>query len=145
MAASTAPMSTYKTFLMKSTDGSAYTKLVDIKDYSDLLGEPDTIEVTTLSQRMRTYVEGLLDNDNITFTCNYTKNDFTTCKALEGVVGHYAVWFGGTGEGDGLTPNGEDGKFKFDAYLSVGVPGKGVGDAREFTVILTPISEITFE
>lgn len=30
--------STYKTFLMHSTDGSAYTKVIDIKDFPDLGG-----------------------------------------------------------------------------------------------------------
>lgn len=41
-------MNTYMTFLMKSTDGSAYTDLVPIKDYPDFLNEVNTIDVTNL-------------------------------------------------------------------------------------------------
>ena len=43
MAAATAPISTYKTYLMYKSTSSAetYTKLCDIKSFPDLGGEPE--------------------------------------------------------------------------------------------------------
>ena len=38
-------ISTYKVFLMKSTDGSKYDKLIDIKDFPDLGGAPELLEL----------------------------------------------------------------------------------------------------
>lgn len=43
MAATTTPISTYKTYLMykSTTSATAYTKLIDIKNFPDLGGEPE--------------------------------------------------------------------------------------------------------
>ena len=49
-------ITSYKTFLMHSTDGTAYTKLVDIKEFPDLGKAPDTIDITTLSDSMKRYL-----------------------------------------------------------------------------------------
>ena len=106
-------ISTYKIFLMSSTDGSAYTKLIDIKSFPDLGGAPEMLETTTLSDAMQTYIPGIQSLDALEFEANYTKEDFAKLKALEGKEQQYAVWFGGTGEGETLTPTGSDGKFKF--------------------------------
>lgn len=43
---------TYQTYLMHGTSGS-YTKLCDIKEFPDLGGEPEQVEITTLSDSMR--------------------------------------------------------------------------------------------
>ena len=39
-------ISTYKIFLMSSTDGSQYEKLIDIKSFPDLGGAPEMLETT---------------------------------------------------------------------------------------------------
>ena len=46
--------SSYKSFLMKKGTGDTYEKLVDIKDYPDIGGSPETLETTTLSDSMQT-------------------------------------------------------------------------------------------
>lgn len=135
-------ISTYKVFLMKASGGT-YSKLVDIKDFPDLGGAPEMLETTTLSDKMQTYIPGIQSNDALEFTCNYTKADFETLKALEGTTGSYAVWFGGTESGGVLTPDGSNGKFAFDGELSVYPVGAGVNEVVDMKVTIAPSSVIT--
>lgn len=137
-------ISTYKVFLMDAS-GTTPSKLVDIKDFPDLMGVPEAIETTTLSDKMRTYIPGIQDAEQLEFTCNYTKADFTTLQAKEGTAQAYAVWFGGTESNGVVTPTGSDGKFSFTAYLNVSVVGAGVNEVVDMTVTLTPTTVITFE
>lgn len=136
-------ISTYKVFLMKSTDGSQYEKLIDIKDFPDLGGAPEMLETTTLSDSMQTYIPGIQSLDALEFNTNYTKEDFDTLKALEGQDIHYAVWFGGTATGGTVTPTGSDGKFEFKGSLSVFPVGGGVNEVIGMTVTIAPSTPIT--
>lgn len=135
-------ISSYKIFLMKkgSTD---YEKLIDIKEFPDLGGSPESLDTTTLSDKMRTYIPGIQDNEAMEFTANYTLADYIKLKALEGVDNAYAVWFGGTEGMDGtLTPTGSDGKFEFNGALSVFPTGSGVNEVVEMTITIMPSSVI---
>ena len=147
MAASTTPTSTKWTFLMyqSTTTTTEYTKLVDIKDYSDIGGEREMLDITTLSDDMQHFIPGIiqLENGSLQFTCNYTKGDYTTLKALENIEKHYAVWLGASVNGATTSPSGEDGKFAFDGQLSVRVVGKGVNEVREMQVSIAPTTDIT--
>lgn len=136
-------ISTYKVFLMKSTDGSQYEKLIDIKDFPDLGGAPEMLETTTLSDSMQTYIPGIQSLDALEFNTNYTKEDFDSLKALEGQDIHYAVWFGGTVAGGTVTPTGSDGKFNFKGSLSVFPVGGGVNEVIGMTVTIAPSTPIT--
>lgn len=137
-------ISTYKIFLMKKTSStSTYEKLIDIKDFPDLGGSPEMLETTTLSDKMQTYIPGIQSLDALEFTANYTKEDFTKLKALEGVENEFAVWFGGTEEGNVLTPTGTDGKFQFKGQLSVFPVGGGVNEVVDMTVTIAPSTPIS--
>ena len=136
-------ISTYKAFLMKSTDGSVYEKLIDIKDFPDLGGAPEMLETTTLSDSMQTYIPGIQSLDALEFTTNYTKEDYEKLKDLEGVENYYAVWFGGTVEGGVATPTGSDGKFNFKGQLSAFVTGGGVNEVVGMTISIAPSTPIT--
>ena len=135
-------ISTYKIFLMKKTT-STYEKLIDIKDFPDLGGSPEMLEITTLSDKMQTYIPGIQSLDALEFTANYTKEDFTKLKALEGVENEFAVWFGGTEEANVLTPTGTDGKFQFKGQLSVFPVGGGVNEVVDMKVTIAPSTPIT--
>lgn len=101
-------ISTYKVFLMKKADsGEQWSKLINIKEFPDLGGEPEMLETTTLSDNMQTYIAGIQSLDGLSFTANYTLADFQTLKALEGKKVSYAVWFGGT-ESDGTVTDEMD-------------------------------------
>jgi len=136
-------ISTYKVFLMvKGDTGDTYSKLVDIKDFPDLGGAPEMLETTTLSDNMQTYIPGIQSLDSLEFTANYTKEDFEKLKAMEGVEKTYAVWFGATGSGSSLAPNGSDGKFYFNGQLSVFPVGGGVNEVVDMTITIAPSSPI---
>lgn len=135
-------ISTYKIFLMMKKEAS-YEKLIDIKDFPDLGGAPEMLETTTLSDKMQTYIPGIQSLDALEFTANYTKEDFTKLKALEGVEHEYAVWFGGTEAANVLTPTGTDGKFQFKGQLSAFPVGGGVNEVVGMTVTIAPSTPIT--
>ena len=138
-------INTYKVFLMKKgSSGDTWTKLINIKEFPDLGGEPEMLETTTLSDNMQTYISGIQSLDGLSFTANYTMEDFKTLKALEGTKESYAVWFGGTESGGSLTPDGSNGKFSFDGELSVYPVGGGVNEVVNMNITIAPSTPITF-
>lgn len=134
--------STYKTFLMlgSGTGTPTYSKLVDIKSFGDLGGVPETIDVTTLSDKKRKTVPGVEDLETITFTANYTAADYDTVAAVAGTEKSFAVWFGGTESNGVVTPTGSDGKFEMTGVLSVYKNGGGVNEAQEMTISINASS-----
>lgn len=134
-------ISTYKVFLMMKGD-SDYEKLIDIKDFPDLGGAPEQLETTTLSDNMQTFIPGIQTLDALEFTANYTLEDYTRLKALEGSEHDFSVWFGGTGVGSTLVPDGSNGKFNFAGQLSVFPVGGGVNEVVDMTITISPSAPI---
>ena len=134
---------TYQTYLMKGTSATppVYSKLCDIKEFPDLGGEPEQVEITTLSDSMRRYVPGIQDTEALTFTTNYTLADYNALVALAGQENNYAVWFD---DGSAVSPSGLLGQWSLKGYLSVFVTGAGVNDPREMQITITPTTVITF-
>ena len=135
-------ISTYKSFLMHKVS-DAWEKLVDIKSFPDLGGAPELLETTTLSDRMTTNIMGIQSLDALEFECNYTKEDYTKLKAMEGTDTEFAVWLGGSEAGAVVTPTGSDGKFEFKGQLSVYVNGGGVNEVVNMTVSIAASTPIT--
>ena len=140
-------ISTYKSFLMYAIQEDEnivkWEKLIDIKSFPDLGGAPELLETTTLSDPMTTNILGIQSLDALEFECNYTLDDYTRLKAMEGSDMTFAVWLGGTDGATGAVPSGEDGKFIFGGQLSVYVNGGGVNEVVNMTVSIaasTPIS-----
>lgn len=146
MAASTTPIGTYKTYLMykATTAATQYTKLVDIKNFPDLGGEPERIDVTTLSDRVRKYIAGVQDIASMQFTANYTAADFNKLNNLTGSQREYAVWIGATTSNSVDTPTGDDGKFSWTGDLVVYKTGGDVNAAQEMSITVYPSTEIAF-
>lgn len=137
-------ISTYKVFLMKK-DSTTYSKLIDVKEFPDLGGNPESLETTTLSDNMQTYIPGIQSIEALSFTANYTKADYTTLKALEDTENDYSVWIGGTLSGSTLTPTGSDGKFNFKGRLSVYPVGGGVNEVINMQITILPSTPITMD
>lgn len=135
-------ISSFKAYLMYKTNGS-YAKLIDIKDYPDLGGAPESLDTTTLSDSMHTYIPGIQDTEALTFTANYTSADFATVDALKDTDTDFAVWFGATESGGVYTPDGSDGKFEFTGRASVYVNGAGVNEVVNMTITIMPSTVIT--
>lgn len=134
-------ISSMYTFLMTSTNGSTYTKLVDIKSHPALMSPPEMLDTTTLTNTGRTYIPGIQENEALTFSANYTKADFTTLEALAGTDGYYAVWFGVDSSNN---PDGSNGKFSFKGDLRVSKDEGGVNEVENMTITIAPSTDITF-
>lgn len=136
-------ISSYMSYLMHKASGgsSNYTKLVDIKDFPALGGEPERIDVTTLSDGQYMYTPGIQTMEAMTFTANYDATSFSTLKALEGKEEEYAVWFGAASGG---TPDGNRGKTSFKGELSVYIDGAGVNEAINMKITIMPTTDLTF-
>ena len=108
-------------------------KVVDIKDFPDLIGEPNMLETTTLSDEAVTNIPGIKSSDMLTFTCNYTKEDFAEVNGKADTPLHYALEFS-----DGS-------KFTWQGQHTCGVPGKGVDEVIEFTINIAASTAVKFE
>lgn len=135
-------ISTYRVFLMHKATGGNYEKLIDIKSFPDLGGAPEMLETTSLSDNMQTYISGIQSMDAMEFEANYTLADFKKLKALEGKNEEYAVWFGGTGDGETLTPTGTDGKFNIKGQLSAYPVGGGVNEVINMNISIAPSAPV---
>lgn len=135
--------SSYKSFLMYKKSGETYEKLVDIKDYPDIGGSPETLETTTLSDGMQTYINGIQSSEAMEFTINYDSTTYDTIDALADTETAFAIWFGGTESAGVVTPTGSEGKFEFKGYISIRVSGKGVNEVREAVISIAPSTVIT--
>lgn len=147
MAASTAPVSTYKTYLMykSTTQTTEYTKLLDIKSFPDLGGEPERIDVTTLSDRVRKYTAGVQDLSSFNFTANYIAADYTKVLALVGQQRDYAIWVGATTDSSGIdTPTGANGQWSWTGDVSVFKNGGEVNASQDMTITAFPSTEFAF-
>ena len=137
--------STYMTFLMHKNN-SNYEKLIDITEFPDLGTDPEMLETTTLSDRMKTFIIGIEGSEAMNCVTNYDKAGYTALKALKNKKEGFAVWFGGTEQEDGsVTPTGTEGKFSFDGQLSVRVTGGGVNEVRKMNITIAPSSVIKDE
>ena len=132
-------ISSYKAFLMKGTGSGtlSWSKLVDIKEFPDLGGPPEQLETTTLSDGTRTYIPGIQNTEQRSFTANYSATDYATLAALKGTLLDVAVWFGGTESQGVVTPTGDNGKFEGKGYIDVYVNGAGVNEVVNMTITLT--------
>ena len=119
------------TLKMGESEG-ALEKVVDIKDFPDLIGEPNMLETTTLSDEAVTNIPGIRSSDMLTFTCNYTKADFTAVNEKANTALYYALEFS-----DGS-------KFTWQGQHTCGVPGKGVDEVIEFTINIAASTAVEF-
>lgn len=147
MAASTGETNSSMSYLMYAEDSApdTYKKLIDISDYPDLGSDPEALEITTLSDLQQRFIPGIKANSALAFNANYVRADYAKLAAMEGKTYHYAVWFGGTDNGDGTTTaTGDDGKFAFDGKLTVRPSGSGTNEARKMAISIMPSTAIVF-
>ena len=137
-------MSTIGTALMVK-EGGLWNQVVPITTYPDLGGDPELIDITTLQDKVRRNVNGVEDLGSFAFGALYTPENYQRLKDLEGEEREYALWFGGTGEGDSYVPTGSDGIFSFSGELKAHVAGNGVNEARNISFSIAVDSEISFD
>ena len=125
-------INTYGITLKWGESATDVKKVVDIKDFPDMIGDPEMLETTTLSDAQVTNIPGIKGSDMLTFTCNYTKADFTAVNTDAEKPLHYALEFS-----DGS-------KFAWQGQHTCGLPGKGVNEVVEFTINIAASSPVEF-
>ncbi len=119
---------------LPSTTSATYTKLCDITDFSDLSGELERAETTTLSEKVaRTYKKTLRNTSDLTFTANYTREDYKKIQEIE---------FDPTdSERDFCLLFEQDGSvIEWVGDISVGITGGGIGETIHMTVTTVAIT-----
>ena len=125
-------ISTFGVELKWGETAEAATKVVDIKDFPDLIGDPNLLETTTLSDAQQTNIPGIKSSDILSFTCNYTSAEFATVNADANKELHYVLAFS-----DGSS-------FSWKGQHTCGVPGKGVDEVIEFTINIAASTSVEF-
>lgn len=125
-------ISTYLATLKWGTTKDQVAKVIDIKEFPDLIGEPNMLETTTLSDGAQTYIPGIKTTDSMAFLFNYTKEDFAKVKADEGKTLFYELSFS-----DGS-------KFTWQGSHVATLPGKGVDEVVEAGITIAPSSVVEF-
>lgn len=116
------------------------TELKDLLSTPDLgIGDPEKVEVTTLADDTRRYINGLKDvGDSLEFEFNYVAGPEESYAKLQAVQDAKEVHKFKVELPDGLS-------FSFDAMASVKITGAAVGEQIKFTLNLTPYSAITVQ
>lgn len=127
-------INTASTTLYKSTDGTTYTKLVDIISYPDMGSTPSKLDTTDLSATIfKTSILGLQEVPDLTFDCNYDEATYNTINGLTASNYYFRLTFGTT-----------DGKFEWQGQVKIFANGGGVDEVRKMTVVLSASTAITF-
>ena len=125
-------ISSYNVQLKWGTTGSAVEKIVDIKDFPDLMGAPETLETTTLSDATQTHINGIRSSESMAFTCNYTKEDFTKVVADAEKNLYYVLEFS-----DGS-------QFAWQGQHTCSITGKGVNEVIEYVINVSASTAVEF-
>ena len=132
----------YATGTDEINSSTAFTKLVSIKDFPDLGGAPDQVEITDLDDDVQKFLLGVQSMSALEFTANYVPANYdkltgtgsgNTTNHTDGTIRKYCVAFG---------ENGEYGVFSWEGQLSVWVVGGGVNAAREMRISISAASKV---
>lgn len=118
--------------LAYSTNGTtSYTDLTDLLEIPSLGGSIDKVDVTTLADASKKYINGIKDYGDLAFKFNYAKEQFTTLNGLTGST-HFKVTLPDTTTAT------------FSGEPSVSLEGVGVGAAMTYTLNISLDSDIDF-
>lgn len=110
---------------------TTYTDLAGLQEIPDIGGKVDKIEVTTMKDTSKRYIQGLSDPGDLAFKFLYangaTTDAFRVLKGLEAAAVPVAFEVG--------FPDGT--KIDFTAYVQVSLNGVKTGEVLGFTLNLT--------
>lgn len=125
------------TTLSYKASGSTYTELEHLMEVPEMGGDPEKIEVTTLSDEVKKYINGVKDLGDLTFKFLYdNETETSNYRVLKGLqdankVAEFKVEYpDGTGH-------------EFGAFVNVKMDAAAVNAAMTFTVGMSLQSDIT--
>ena len=125
-------ISTYMATLEWGETADAVKKVIDIKEFPDLMGEPNMLETTTMSDAAQTFIPGIKSMDSMSFTYNYDKTTFAAVKADEGKSLFYKLGFS---DGSNFTWQG--------SHVAT-MSGAGVDEVVNAGISIAPSTEVVF-
>lgn len=131
-------------YLMKGTGVSesvTYSKLVDILDFPDMGGAPETLDGTTLSDEMELQEEGITKLGALEFTCflDAESADYDSLVALKGIETPFALYIGKSSSG---APDGHVMKLGWKGKLSCWIVGAGVNELIKVKISIARTSAV---
>lgn len=128
---------TKDTALSYKTSGSTYVELKHLMEVPEMGGDPEKVEVTTLSDGVKKYINGIKDLGDLTFKFLYDNetadSNYRVLRGLQEAneVSTFKVEYpDGTGH-------------EFSAYVNVKMDAAAVNAAMTFTVGMSLQSDIT--
>lgn len=116
-------------------DGAAFVELPDLQEIPDLGAAPEKVEVTTLADGARRYINGIKDYGDLAFTFLYGNGEADSFRILRGLEEAGTVQEWQVELADGTV-------FDFDGFPSVALAGAGVNAALTFTLNISLQSDI---
>lgn len=133
--------STYNTLLKVKNSAGEFVKLVDIKNFPDLGGDPELLESTTLSNKMQTHISGIQGTSALAFTANYSISDYAKVSKYDDNKEHdFEIWFGSDDAN-----SGSDGIFYWTGTLKVWATGNGLNAVREMQISIASATDINLK
>lgn len=120
-------ISTIGVTLKWGASASALDKFVEIKDYPDLGGAPEMIEITTLSDDTQAFALGVQALEALEFTYNQTLDNYKTVNGDARKDLYYELSFG---------KDGSEGVFAWQGQHTTYVSGKGVNEGAEAKMVI---------
>lgn len=114
-----------------SSGTTSYTDLTDLLEIPSLGGSIDKVDVTTLADASKKYINGIKDYGDLAFKFNYAKEQFNTLNGLTGSI-NFKVTLPDTTTAT------------FSGEPSVSLEGVGVGAAMTYTLNISLDSDIAF-
>ena len=114
-----------------SSGTESYNDLTDLLEIPSLGGSVDKVDVTTLADASKKYINGIKDYGDLPFKFNYAKEQFNTLNGLTGSI-HFKVTLPDTTTAT------------FSGEPSVSLEGVGVGAAMTYTLNISLDSDIAF-
>ena len=125
-------ISTIGVELLWGDSAEAVAKVIDVKDFPDLYGEAEQLEVTCLKDEQQVFIPGVRSASTLTFTYNFTKEDFAKVEADANKHLFYKLKFSDGSE------------FSWEGQHTSGLPGKAVNEVIEATVNISASTAVAF-
>lgn len=127
------PISTFGVRLLRGDSAEALKPLCRIKSFPDLIGDPNLIDVTDLEDSQQTNIFGVDTVDILQFIANYEKEVYDAVAETANTDGYYALMLS------------DKSGWSWQGQHRMGVPGKGVDEAIEFSVNIINTSPLKRE